>query len=225
MRRERPLLVIGNHNYSSWSLRAWLFLSAIGLEFDLERLALDTQEHADQIGELSPSGRVPVLYIGDEVIWDSLAICQEMADRCAPRHGYPSDPCSRARARSTVAEMHSGFPALRAALPMNCRATGRRVELSEAVRGDIDRVCELWRDNRTAHAEQGPWQFGTFGIADAYYAPVVSRFATYGVEVGEVERGYMSTVLSHPAMQRWLELARAESEVIGHEEVGVPEPY
>jgi glutathione S-transferase len=218
---EHALLVIGNRNYSSWSLRAGFYLSAIGFEHATERLALDTPAFEREIDDYSPSRRVPVLHLGDEIIWDSLSICEEISDRFAPEHGYPTEPKHRALARSCVAEMHAGFTALREQMPMNCRATGRSVPMTDALQHDIFRVCHIWRENLARHREQGPWLFGEFSIADAFYAPVASRFFTYGVELGQEERAYMTTVLEHPAMERWFELANEEPEVIEAEELGV----
>jgi len=217
---ERALLVVGNHNYSSWSLRAWFYLSVIGFDFELQRIPLDTPMFKDMIDDFSPSHRVPVLHLGDEIIWDSLAICEEVSERYAPEHGYPSDPKHRALARGCVAEMHSGFAALRAQMPMNCRATGRSVPMTEGLQRDIFRVCHIWRENLARHRAEGPWLFGRFSIADAFYAPVASRFFTYGVDLGQEERTYMTTVLEHPAMERWYELARDETEVVEADEAG-----
>lgn len=218
--QERPLLVIGNYNYSSWSLRAWFFMQAVGMDFDVERLPLDTPEFAERIDEFSPTGRVPVLLLGDEIIWDSLAICMEVAERLAPHAGWPTKPTHRALARSICSEMHSGYPALRAQMPMNCRATDRKVERTPELDADIWRVCHIWRENRARHADDGPWLFGHFSIVDAMFAPVVFRFRTYGVELDEEEAAYARTVLEHPAIRRWLAQASAEAEVIRAEESG-----
>ena len=220
MDHERPLLVIGNRNYSSWSMRAGFYLSALGFDHDVERLSLDTPSYLEVIDDLSPTRRVPVLHLGEEIIWDSLAICEEVADRFHPEAGYPTEPRHRALARAAVAEMHSGFSALRGQMPMNCRATGRSVPMTDELQQDIYRVCHIWRENLARHRAEGPWLFGRFGIADAFYAPVVSRFFTYGVDVGREERAYMDTVLEHPAMERWYEQARDEPEVIEAEEFG-----
>jgi glutathione S-transferase len=220
MSPDNAMLVIGNRNYSSWSLRAWFYLSVIGLEFETERLSLDTPSFDAVIDDLSPTRRVPVLHLDDEIIWDSLAICEEVADRFAPQHGYPAQPKHRALARSAVAEIHSGFPALRAQMPMNCRASGRSVPMTDDLQHDIFRVCHIWRENLARHRAEGPWLFGEFSIADAFYAPVTSRFFTYGVDVGQEERSYMATVLEHPMMEHWYEMAHEETESIESEEFG-----
>lgn len=217
---ETPLLVIGNHNYSSWSLRAWFYLKAIGFEFETERLPLDTQEFRDKIDDRSPSGRVPALIMDEEIIWDSMAICMEIGERHAPPFCWPSHDRLRGLARSICSEMHSGFVALRAQMPMNCRARGRVVERTPELEHDIYRIGHIWRENRARSKGQGPWLFGHFTVADAFFAPVVSRFRTYGVELGEEEEAYMDTVLQHDAMQEWYALAEAESEVIESEELG-----
>ncbi len=171
-----PVLVIGNKNYSSWSLRAWLALRNMGLEFTELRIPLRMPGYRDEIRKHNPAGRVPALQDGHHTIWDSLAICEYAAETYPP--AWPEDRDSRSLARSVSAEMHSSFAALREALPMNCRARGRRVAASEEVSRDIARVQEIWRSCRSRHSDDGPWLFGPFCIADAMYAPVASRFVT-----------------------------------------------
>ena len=217
---EQPLLVIGNHNYSSWSLRAWFYLKAIGFDFGTERLALGTDEFRARIDDYSPTGQVPVLVLDDEIIWDSLAICMEIGERTKPAFCWPSDQRLRGLARAVCAEMHSGFRHLRAQMPMNCRATGRRVEMTPGLERDIYRITHIWRENRARSQGQGPWLFGHFTIADAFYLPVASRFRTYGVELGPEEQAYADTLLEHEAVQAWYALAAEETEVIESEELG-----
>jgi glutathione S-transferase len=215
---SKPVLVMGNKNYSSWSLRGWLMLKLSGIDFDELRIPLHTEGCRDEIRKHNPAGKVPALKIGAQVIWDSLAIGEYLAEQYSK--AWPEDREARALARSVSAEMHSSFPALREALPMNCRARGRRVPLSEEVSRDIDRIQEIWRTCRLRYSGGGPWLFGEYSIADAMYAPVALRFSTYGIQVGDVEQHYIETVLTLPSMKEWLRDAEAETEVIELYEVG-----
>jgi len=216
---ERLELVIGNKNYSSWSLRAWLLLTELGVDFDERRIPLDTHAWEREIGRHSPSRMVPVLKVGAHVIWDSLAICEYVSERFAEGRGWPRDEDARAAARSVSAEMHSGFSALRESMPMNCRRRVSGLRASEATTRDIARITEIWRWCRTSWGGGGPFLFGTFCIADAMYAPVVSRFHTYGVRLDAVERAYADAVWALDSVQAWMQAATDESEVIHHAEV------
>jgi glutathione S-transferase len=219
---ERVLL-IGNKNYSSWSLRAWLFLRRNRVAFREERIALFTDDWRRRISDLSPSGRVPVLRDGDVRVWDSLAICEYVTERDG-LPGWPSDWAARGAARSVVAEMHSGFMALRSLMPMNCRAENRRVAVDEAAQRDIRRVQALWGECRERFGAAGPWLFGEFGIADAFYAPVASRFTTYGIALDPVAAAYRDTVLGCDEYLEWAAAGRAEPEVVEEDEAGEPAP-
>ena len=214
----RPRLVIGNKNYSSWSLRGWLVLVKAGIDFEEVPISLFAEGYQEEIRRYSPAGRVPVYVEDDLVIWDSLAIAETIAES-HPRL-WPEPAGERAHARAIAAEMHSGFGELRDAMPMNCRATGRRVAPTEQLTADIGRVQEIWTECRSRHAEAGPWLFGAFSIADAMYAPVAFRFNTYGVTGGAEVEQYKRTVLEDADVVRWLEAARNEADVIEHEEVG-----
>lgn len=219
MTDDSRLLIIGNRNYSSWSLRAWLALRCAGLPFATERIPLDTPEFAARIARYSRARRVPVLVVGDTVIWDSLAIALYGVNETG--RGLPANSAARGVALSACAEMHSGFAALRAAWPMNLRAKNRRVPPDAKVRADLERIEELFIDCRTRFGAGGPWLFGEYTIADACYAPVVCRYATYGNrEWGSVAEAYVATTLSDPALLEWSAAAAAETEVIEHEEVG-----
>jgi glutathione S-transferase len=214
-------LYIGNKNYSSWSLRAWLALQRTGEPFEEVRIPLYRGDSAAALERHSPTGRVPVLRDGQLVVWDSLAICEYLAERVPAAGLWPSDAADRAHARAVSAEMHSGFQALRQAMPMNARAVGRRVSGDEALERDVGRVCAIWRECRARPAAQaGPWLYGTFGIADCMYAPVVLRFRTYGVSCDVVEREYAATVLGYPPVRAWLAAAELESEVVELNEAG-----
>lgn len=205
----RPTLVIGNKNYSSWSLRPWLLLRHHGVDFDEVRLPLDTPEFYASIGRYSPTGRVPVLREGELVVWDSLAILEYANERWLQGQGWPSDLAARALARAVSAEMHSGFAELRRQCPMDCvkRSTA---PVSDEVKRDIARIGVLWRDCRARHGVGGPFLFGGFSIADCMYAPVALRIVSYGIEVGPVERGYIDALLALPALREWLADAEAE---------------
>lgn len=213
-------LVIGNKNYSSWSLRPWYLMRQAGIVFQEIRLPLGTEAFRREIGTFNPARRVPVLCHGDLRIADTLSIAEYLAEVFAEHELWPADRVTRALARSACAEMHSSFAALREAMPMNCRAQGRVVAMVGALADDIDRIRGIWRECRAHHHADGPWLFGAFSIADAFYAPVASRFRTYGVPCGDAEAAYVDWVLSQPAMRDWYASAAAESETIEHEEVG-----
>jgi glutathione S-transferase len=207
-------LVIGNKNYSSWSLRPWLAMRHCGLPFREVRIPLYTPESKAQILAQSPSGKVPCLIDGSLAIWDSLSICEYLAERHPRLQLWPDDVQARAVARSMSAEMHSGFQNLRTHMSMNCRGRfpglGRTVEVA----GEIERIQRSWGDARAKYVAGGPFLFGRFSIADAMYAPVVLRFRTYAVQLNPVCREYADTILALPAMQQWLADAEAETEVI-----------
>lgn len=211
-------LVIGNRNYSSWSLRAWMLLKRLGLEFREVLIQLDTPTTKDQIEQYGPSGRVPVLLDGDLRVWDSLAICEYVAERTG--RGWPRETAARAVARSVCAEMHSGFVNLRTEWPMNARARNRRTVLTPGLESDIDRVDEIWNDCRRRFGAGGPWLFGEYSIADAMYAPVVLRFNTYGARVSETARWYMAAALEDATLQSWLAAAKTEPWTLEGSEVG-----
>ncbi|MEM1188256.1 MAG: glutathione S-transferase [Pseudomonadota bacterium] len=214
-------LICGNRNYSSWSLRAWLCLQRVGLDAEVTVLPMDTREFDDRIAELSPTRRVPVLRLGDLWLWDSLAIAETVSERFAEGQLWPADADLRALGRSAAAEMHSGFAALRDALPMNCRAENRRVDISAAVRRDIERIDTLWSELRGRSGSDG-WLLGDWSIADAMYAPVVLRFRAYALELPSATRKYCDQWLSDPDLCNWIDLAQRESWTIDHEEVGEP---
>jgi glutathione S-transferase len=211
-------LTIGNKNYSSWSLRPWILLKHLGLEFTERLMPLDTPEFARDVGGVSPTRRVPVLEHDGLRVWDSLAIC-EYACEIAGR-GWPRDRAARAVARSVSAEMHSGFSILRSQWPMNARAEDRRTPASPERAADIARIEQIWSDCRQRFGAAGPWLFGEYSVADAMYAPVVLRFRTYGAPLREPSSAYVATVLADAHMREWLAAARAESWIIEASELG-----
>jgi glutathione S-transferase len=214
----KPVLVIGNKNYSSWSLRGWLLLRGFGIDFDEVQLKFHTAGWDEQIGRWSPSGLVPVLWLDGEPIWDTLAIAETVAERWPEKHVWPRDARARALARSVCAEMHSGFRTLRGAMPMNVRGSYPGKGMSAEVQRDIDRILANWTLCRERFGRGGALLFGAFTAADAFYAPVASRFATYGVPLPAVARAYLDAVLALPAVREWSAAARAEPEVVAEEE-------
>jgi glutathione S-transferase len=208
---DRWTLFIGNKNYSSWSLRAWLVLEQAGVPYEEKMVVLDVPESPAELAKVSPTRRVPVLRIGDLSIWDSLAIAEAVAERVPGAGLWPADADARAVARAVCCEMHSGFGALREHMPMNVRRRAPGVGRKPGVAGDIARIQALWGEARARFGKGGPFLFGAFGIADAFFAPVVSRFVTYEVEVDAVSRAYMDAVWAHPAMQAWCAASSAET--------------
>lgn len=205
-------LIIGNKNYSSWSLRPWLLLRHFGIDFQEIVLPLDTPEFYQRIGQYSPNARVPVLHVDGEVIWDSLAICETANERWLADRGWPAAPRARAAARSAAAEMHSGFAAMRKQLPMNCRRQPTAVHWNEDAGRDIARIQQLWQALRGQFGGDDGFLCGGFGIVDAMFAPVCVRFRGYGLALDETTGAYMATMFALPAMQEWLAAAAAEPE-------------
>jgi glutathione S-transferase len=205
-------LVIGNKNFSSWSLRPWLLLKQAGLPFREIPLRLRQADTKAQILAHSPSGKVPALIDGDLTVWDSLAICEYLAEKASLNHVdlWPADPKARAEARSVSAEMHSGFAALRQQMSMEVAASRPGEGQTPEVLADIARIAALWTSCRERFAAAGPFLFGDFSVADAMYAPVAFRFHTYGVELPPLAAAYRDTLLALPAMQEWAAGARAE---------------
>jgi glutathione S-transferase len=208
-------LVIGNKNYSSWSMRPWLALRASGIPFEEVFIPLYTgQTDKDRILRFTRSGKVPALIDGDLTIWDSLAIIEYLAERFPEAKLWPQDRAARAHARSISAEMHSGFMPLRNECGMNLHRPIGSIALSEDARVNIARVEEIWSDCRERYGKQGPFLFGAFTGADAMYAPVVHRFRTYGIKVGPLVQAYMETMMALPAFKEWTEAGLAETLII-----------
>lgn len=206
-------IVIGNKNYSSWSMRAWLALEVTGAPYRETVIGLDRPDTAERIRAVSAAGRVPALRDGELVVWDSLAICELLAERFPAAGLWPEDPAQRAVARSVSAEMHSGFTALRSAMPMNLTAHRPVASPAPDVQADLARIRAIWRELR-GRARGGEFLFGRFGIADAMFAPVVGRCRTYGVALDGPEAAYAEAVWRHPAVARWVAGAREEKAAI-----------
>ncbi len=213
------VLVIGTKNYSSWSLRPWLLLKHLGLEFTERQYHFGTPEFESEIPKISPTRRVPVLLHDDLHVWESLAIA-EYASELAGGRGWPGDSGLRARARSLANEIHAGFGALREQCPMNARATGRRIPMTAPLEQDLRRIDAIWSGCRRDHGERGPWLFGEFSIADAMYAPVVLRVRTYGLPLSSLAMRYLETMLDDQFLQQWIRAGEQESIFIPHEEFG-----
>jgi len=215
-----PRLIIGNKNYSSWSLRAWLLLREAGIDFEEYRIVLDVETTAAEMAEHCPSAMVPVLKLGELAVWDSLAIAETVAERWPDAQLWPADADARAFARSISAEMHSGFGEIRSCMPMNCRAMGRKVPLPDELTAEIDRIIAIWSLCHKLYNGENGWLFGDFSIADAMFAPVVLRFRTYGINLPESAIHYPRRLLESEAVQDWLAAAETETEVIEFEEKG-----
>ncbi|HVP08626.1 MAG TPA: glutathione S-transferase family protein [Burkholderiales bacterium] len=209
-------LVIANKNYSSWSMRPWVLLRGLGVAFAERMLKFESQDWREQIGRLSPSGLVPVLWEGEPgagfATWDTLAIAERLHELHPGRGVWPADTRLRARARSLSAEMHGGFRALRAQMPMNIRGRHPGKGMNDGVAKDIARIAAVWA------AAQGPYLFGEFCAADAFYAPVATRFVTYGVELKGSARAYQQALLDAPAVQAWSADAVKETEFVADDE-------
>jgi glutathione S-transferase len=195
-------LIIGNKNYSSWSLRSWFLLKESDIDFEEYRIPLDQENSAAEIARFSPAGRLPILMLDGQPVWDTLAIAETVAERWPDKELWPADPLARAHARSVSAEMHSGFSTLRDAMPMNCRAMGRKVSCHRR------------------YASKGDWLFGRFSVADSMFAPVVLRFRTYGINLPDSASTYPRRLLESESIQSWLAAAESEVEVIKREEIG-----
>jgi glutathione S-transferase len=217
-------LVIGNRNYSSWSLRAWLFLRESGIVFEEIRIPLFMADWAEAVARYSPTGRVPVLLDGDLRVWDTLSIFEYVRERHAHAVGWPADAAARAEARSIAAEMHAGFLAIRDELPQNLRARTQRDEaaLSPAARSQIARVRSIWTTCRQRFHAAGPWLFGAFSLADVMYVPMALRFVTYGIAVPAPAQSFVEAVTALPSVQEWSAAAAREPEHIDFIDALVP---
>jgi glutathione S-transferase len=209
-------LVIGNKNYSSWSMRPWLALRACNIAFEEVFIPLYTEDKADKdrILSFSEAGKVPILIDGDVKVWDSLAIIEYLAERFPAAGLWPSDTAERAHARSICAEMHSGFMALRNACAMNLHRPIQAVELSDDAKANVGRIEDIWDDCHARYGARGPFLFGAFGAADAMFAPIVHRLRTYAVPVKPQTQAYMDTMMALPAFAQWTREGLSETIVI-----------
>ena len=208
-------IYLGNKNYASWSLRAWLALKRTTVAFDEVVIPLYQPTSRETVLKYSPSGRVPALRHGEVTVWDSLAICEYLAESFPTFDLWPKEPAARALARAVSAEMHAGFQALRQHLPMNVRSSFPGRGVTPEVQADINRIMSIWRDCRTRFGDgKGDFLFGNFTIADAMFAPVVSRFRTYKIELEREAEAYCDTITALPAMQEWIAAAKNEPMIV-----------
>lgn len=207
---SKPLLVIGNKNLSSWSLRPWLAMKVAGVDFDERVVMLDTPELNSELSKIAPASprKVPVLVHDDVTLWESLAICEYAAETWAPSL-WPTDKKARAHARTIAHEMHAGFLALRRACSMNLKADLKGTTLSPEAGGDVQRILQIWRECRARFGSGGPFLFGAFTIADAMYAPVATRLTTYGIPAGDGQ-DYVDAIQALPAFVEWKSAAQQE---------------
>jgi glutathione S-transferase len=216
-------LIIGNKNYSSWSFRPWLAMKVAGIVFEETVISLDAADFKARVTVPGGSGRVPVLIDGEVRIWESLAILEYLAEKFPAARLWPKDAAARARARAIASEMHAGFLPLRRYLPMNVARPVKARALDHGAAANVSRIDAMWSECRSNFGAGGPFLFGPFGAADAMYAPVVWRFHTYAVEVGDAARSYMHTMMGLPAWSEWREAARREPWVLAQDEVDWPQ--
>ncbi len=215
-------LIIGNKNYSSWSLRPWIAMKAAGIAFEETVISLDAADFKARVGAVSGTGKVPVLSDGDVHVWESLAILEYLAEKFPDAGLWPADAAARAHARAVANEMHGGFLPLRRHLPMNMWRPVIKRELTAEAAANVARIEALWAECRARFGKGGPFLFGRFGAADAMYAPVVARLHTYGVDIGAGTRAYMDAVMALPAWREWHAAALKEPWVLAEDEVDWP---
>lgn len=212
-------LYIGNKNYSSWSLRAWLMLAKSGVQFSETQLVLDTPNFYQALESVTPTLKVPTLVDGKITVWDSLAICEYINDAYLSGKAWPQNLQQKAEARAIACEMHSGFNALRNEMPMNIRAK-RHLKLTEQAQIDISRVEQIWGKQHELFSKKGGWLFGEWSIADAMFAPVVLRFKTYGIKINKNATAYMQQTLACTVLQEWICEALKETDIVEVDEAG-----
>ncbi len=211
-------LIIGNKNYSSWSLRPWVFMQHMGIKFEEIRIPLFTATTDQQLSDYWSDSKVPVLTDGELIVWDSLAIMEYINEQYCDNKGWPSEPKLRALARSMCAEMHSSFTHLRNEMPMNCRRDTSHIKPSTNAQADIQRIMDLWRYCKSL-TPQGEWLFGDYSIADAMFAPVALRFHGFKTTLDETAQQYVTSTINHPSIKQWVESGIAEKETINLDEL------
>jgi glutathione S-transferase len=212
-------LIIGNKNYSSWSLRPWILMKQFNIDFDETRVALYTDTTTEKLNHYQSNHKVPILLDGDLQIWDSLAILEYVSEKYLQSKAWPVDSESRAVARSISAEMHSGFSHIRNEMPMNCKAAYANFKISAEVSKEIKRIALIWQSCRQKYTQTGDWLFGQYSIADAMFAPVVLRFNSYGVKLEGQAQQYVSRVLAQQYIQQWISEGIKEKEIIAAAEI------
>jgi len=219
LRELKMQLVIGNKNYSSWSLRPWLLMEQFSLTFEEHKIWLFSEQMDEQMKALSPSLKVPVLIDQKTVVWDSLAICEYLNDEYLSGNAWPQNASKKARARAICAEMHSGFFAIREQMPMNLHRAQAAINLTEQALSEVDRIIAIFSQCLKEHSDSDGFLFGKFSIADAFYMPIVARFNSYNIKVPDDVKVYMDQMLSLPAYKTWLVDALDEKAVIEQAEV------
>ena len=212
-------LIIGNKNYSSWSLRPWVFMKQNQIEFDEKRVPLFTETTDEELSQYNSDFKVPVLKDGDLIVWDSLAILEYISENYLESDGWPREVSARAMARSMSCEMHSSFFNVRNELPMNCRKKFQNIKLSSEAKSEIERIKALWQQCRTRFGTAGEWLFGEYSIADAMFAPIALRLSGYNIPLDGVEQAYVQSVLRQPCIVEWVAAGKIEKEVIGEDEI------
>jgi glutathione S-transferase len=212
-------LIIGNKNYSSWSLRPWVFMKQNMISFNEKRIPLFTETTEEALAPYGSDYKVPVLQDGSLIIWDSLSILEYLAEKYPDASGWPEEQQARAMARSVSAEMHSSYVNVRSELPMNCRRKLHNIRLSSNAEREIERIKSLWRTCRMEYGAGGEWLFGKYSIADAMFAPIALRFEGYSIPVNQLERAYVDSVLNQPCIQEWIQAGKAEKEIIEEDEI------
>jgi glutathione S-transferase len=215
-------LIIGNKNYSSWSMRPWLAMKVAGIAFEEELISLNAPDFKERLLKFSGTGKVPTLIDGDMHVWESLAIFEYLAEKFPAAHLWPADIKARAHARAISSEMHAGFVPLRRACPMNLWRPVKKMALNDDVAANVRRIDAMWADCRTRFGAGGAFLFGKFSAADAMYAPVVSRFHTYDVDVGTASRVYMDAIMALPAWAEWKAAGVKEPWVLPEDEPDWP---
>ena len=214
----RLKLVIANKNYSSWSMRAWVLLRELGIDFEEVRLEFNPDVSVIGIERYSAAGKVPVLIVDAEPVWDSLAICETVAELFPEKRIWPGERRARQVARSICAEMHSGFQAMRQSMPMNIRGRHEGKGMNSGTRRDIERIASIWQDCRKSFGAGGDLLFGDFSAADAYFAPVAMRFATYAVELPPAAQAYVQSLRALRSVREWTDAAKRETEFVAADE-------
>ena len=223
--RKKPMadleLIIGNKNYSSWSLRPWVFMKHYQINFKEKRVPLFTVDTNEVLREYDSDFKVPVLKEGGLVIWDTLSILEYLSEQYLDSKGWPSDKNARAVARSVSAEMHSSFLNVRNELPMNCRKTFKNIALSSAAEGEIGRIRQLWQKCLTEFSSDGGWLFGEYSIADAMFAPIALRLSGYSILLEPLIQQYVTRVLAQPCIIEWVNAGKLETEIIEEDEIKI----
>ena len=216
---NKPTLIIGNKNYSSWSLRPWIFMRHYKIDFNEKRIALFVDTMEKELEEYNSDSKVPVLKDGSLIVWDTLAILEYLSEKYLDSKGWPSDDNARAIARSVSAEMHSSFSNIRNELPMNCRKKFTNIKLSVKALRELERIKSLWRMCRSQYSEGGEWLFGKYSIADAMFAPIALRLNGYSIPLEGLEKTYVDSVLNQPCIIEWIEAGKLEKEIITEDEI------